>query len=504
MKNQNVKQLVKNHNNIIYLIEKTLFLGCLIFFSIFSNAQSFNFSKGHINSYQQILALKLPLANKKLETLPTNNGITFYLKSLSSSILILLENDETAYEEWLDQYDDAIDIVEKYDKTSPYYLFTLSEIKLHAAFLKFYFGDRMNAFWHFRSAYNLLKENHKKFPTFLPNKKSLGCLNILLGSVPNEYTWIMNGLGFYGDINKGLGQLAKIQESNSLFKLEVDCSLLLIKSSIFKEKKESLTMALALKKKYPDNLLIHFIHSSYLQKMNQNELLLESFKSYPPTINYAPFPYLAIMHGDALLQKGLYKDAIKQYEKFIEENKGAHYLKHVYYHLFMAYQLQEKTEKATYFLNKCMTEGSTLIDTDKHANKFVNQEKIPHNSLIKARLFSDGGYYSQAINCLKDSSIYTNHEDLLDFYYRKGRIYHKINEHKTAIFYYKKVIILTKESDYSYFAPNSCLQLAYIYQESKNNQLAKSYFQKALNYEKHEYKNSIDHKAKVGLSQLPK
>lgn len=503
MKSQNVKQLVKKHNN-IYLIEKTLFLGCLIFFSIFSNAQSFDFSKEHINAYQKILALKLPLADKKLEKLSTNNGITLYLKSLSSSILILLENDETAYENWLDNYDNSIDLIEKYDKKSPYYLFALSEIKLHAAFLKFYFGDRMSAFWHFRSAYNLLKENDKKFPNFLANKKSLGSLNILLGSVPNEYTWIMNGLGFYGNINKGLKQLQEIQQSNSLFKLEVNLSSLLIKSSLFKEKKESLTISLQLKKEHSDNLLIHFIHSSILQKMGKNELVLKSFKNYPPQNNYAPFPYLAIMHGDALLQKGLYKDAIPKYESFIQQNKGTHYLKHVYYHLFIAYQLQNKQIQAKQFLDKCAVEGSILIDTDKHANKFANQEKIPHNSLIKARLFSDGGYYSEAIDCLKDSSIYHNHEDLLEFHYRKARIYHNIDNHQKAILYYKKVILLTKESDNSYFAPNSCLQLGYLYQNSKNYQLAKWYFEKALNYEKHEYKNSIDNKAKAGLSQLPK
>jgi hypothetical protein len=53
-----------------------------------------------------------------------------------------------------------------------------------------------------------------------------------------------------------------------------------------------------------------------------------------------------------------------------------------------------------------------------------------------------------------------------------------------------------------YFAPNACLQIGYILQASNKDAEAKSYFQLALKYKRHEYKNSIDSKAKSALEQL--
>jgi hypothetical protein len=53
-----------------------------------------------------------------------------------------------------------------------------------------------------------------------------------------------------------------------------------------------------------------------------------------------------------------------------------------------------------------------------------------------------------------------------------------------------------------YFAPNSALQLGYIAQASHDYPTAKKYFEMALAYKKHEYKNSIDGKAKSALEQL--
>jgi uncharacterized protein HemY len=48
------------------------------------------------------------------------------------------------------------------------------------------------------------------------------------------------------------------------------------------------------------------------------------------------------------------------------------------------------------------------------------------------------------------------------------------------------------------------LQLGYLLVEQKQVKEAKKYFEKALSYKKHEYKNSIDSKAKSALAQLKK
>jgi hypothetical protein len=85
--------------------------------------------------------------------------------------------------------------------------------------------------------------------------------------------------------------------------------------------------------------------------------------------------------------------------------------------------------------------------------------------------------------------------------YRKARLSHKINHISDAKLYYEKTIELNGSANW-YFAPNACLQLGYILMQENNSNAAEEYFERALSYKKHEYKNSIDTKAKSALAQL--
>src|SRR5205814_571915 len=75
------------------------------------------------------------------------------------------------------------------DLGSPYYLFVQAEINLQWAAADIKFGEYLNAIFEIRRAFKLLEENQQKFPAFSPNKKSLGVLYALLGSVPDKYKW---------------------------------------------------------------------------------------------------------------------------------------------------------------------------------------------------------------------------------------------------------------------------------------------------------------------------
>jgi hypothetical protein len=91
--------------------------------------------------------------------------------------------------------------------------------------------------------------------------------------------------------------------------------------------------------------------------------------------------------------------------------------------------------------------------------------------------------------------------DQIEFTYRKARLAHKTNDLVAAHDLYQQSIKATGDEPW-YFAPNACLQLGYISLDEKNIPLAREYFMRALSYKKHEYKNSIDSKAKSALAQL--
>ncbi|HPM32130.1 MAG TPA: DUF3808 domain-containing protein, partial [Chryseolinea sp.] len=91
--------------------------------------------------------------------------------------------------------------------------------------------------------------------------------------------------------------------------------------------------------------------------------------------------------------------------------------------------------------------------------------------------------------------------DQAEFPYRKARLFHKQNKLQEAKMFYEQTIQSTAQEPW-YFAPNACLQLGYIALFESDKRTAKLYFEQALTYKKHEYKNSIDSKAKSALAQL--
>ncbi len=427
------KQLL---NNIIrYSIsKKKTFLQCLLFFPIFLQAQSFNFSPQIVEKYESILSFQSP----KKTTSSNTNGLNIYIQNLQSCVPILLNGEQKQYEKWVDEYEERVELLEDFPENSPYYLYTQAEVKLQGAITQFYFGDRFSSFWDFRSAYKLLQENKKKYPNFLPTYKSLGLLNILLGSVPEEYSWMMNTIGLEGNIKKGIKQLKKVSTNQDVYcQKEAILFLNLVHFFVLKNEEQAITKIESLWKKDKDNLLIQFLLTTFHKKNGNNENAFLTLQYKNKNIKYFEFPYLNILHGEILLQRGNYQQAIPYFQNFITITKSKQYIKHVHYQLFIVYHLLGQNDLGKSELNLVLQEGTTLIDADKYALRFAQKNKIPNTQLIKVRLLTDGGYYQRALKELKTESIYSE-DDVLEFHYRKARIFHKLQQTQNAIVHYEK------------------------------------------------------------------
>jgi hypothetical protein len=106
--------------------------------------------------------------------------------------------------------------IEKFEKApqnSPYRDYGLGVLYLSKAAVAIRFEKNLEAAWAFRKAYFYFKDNKKNFPQFSPNDVYYGLLTTLLGSVPNNYQWLLNIIGMPGDINRGIALVHKsIQE----------------------------------------------------------------------------------------------------------------------------------------------------------------------------------------------------------------------------------------------------------------------------------------------------
>ncbi|MBL3655310.1 tetratricopeptide repeat protein [Fulvivirga sediminis] len=458
-----------------------------------------SFSSHEARAYHFILSLRFddaaPYLSKK-------TAGTVYLNNLQESLKIIFSEDADLYSDYKNDFDERYEYIDDLSSSSAYKNFYLAELRLQSAFVHLKMGAEWDAAWDFRKAYKLIEENQEEHPDFLPNYKSLGMLHIMLGSVPSKYQWILHLLGMNGTVEKGIEEINKLAQSNNTFKKEAEAIRCLFKSYLLNEQKEAIE---EFKKVYissSGNLLFGYLYMSLLMKASEGQQALDLYhKLSDLSEGYYTLNILHYSAGEVYLQKGEYKAAENEFKTFIKHNTGKNLLKDSWYKLFLSYWLNGDNTSAKHAYEKAKKTGYTIVEADKHADKSLNSSTYPNQVIMKIRLSTDGGFYERAQLLLKQKAKLTTEEEKAEYTYRKARLYHKIGELETAINHYKETITTAGTQPW-YFAPNSCLQLGYIYRQKGNIEAAKKYFEKVLKYNHYEYKTSITNKAKAGLSEL--
>ena len=437
-----------------------------------------------------------------------DNGALIYVENYIDMYYLLISEDRAAYNKLSKKEDERLDALAALPDDSPYQRLLRAEVRLHWAFAKLKFGNEISGCWDIIKAYKLLEENQKKFPTFVPTLKSLGLLHVLIGSVPEQYTWVTRTLGLSGDIPGGLRELQKVQNAETLFSQEAQLIDLLLHAYTLQLSEAQFRELKSMPARQPDNLLLHFFATSVLMKEGRSEEALGILNKAPRTSAYIPFPFLDYLRAEILLQKGQYDTAYGYYDKFQRDFKGFNFLKDSYFKQFLCRWLTDRNAEAKPLIARVPNVGKTITESDGYAEKFAEnyrdgKVKDEQKVLFKARYASDGGYLREAMAKLNgyNEDSFSEAANQAEFNYRRGRILQKMGKSSEAIAYFDRAIKLTQSSGL-YFGPSSALQMGYIYKEQRNKPQAISYFKKAMSYKKHEYKNSIDNKARAALSSM--
>lgn len=499
----------RTHHNIFQPHLFILRVALLFAFSIPAFAFEADFTPNLQKAYAEIFKLRVQTGRELIAKENAGNPFRIYAENYADMVELLNSEDENAYERIVDKEDERLTIIEKTDKKSPYNRFLRAELKIHWALLKIRFGHEVKAAWNIIQAYRLLEENQKLFPRFLPNLKSIGCLHILVGSIPENQKWVTNFLGLKGNIQQGLKEL-ELASHDKTWGLETSFCQFFIQAYILPyndQVNESLMQTVDM---HEDNLNLNFLATAISLKGGRTEQAVQLIRKSPYNTSYLYFPVFELYKGEINLFKGNYQQASAAYQTYIRNFKGKAFLKDTYYKLFLCSWLAGDEKRGSAYIYKISTVGSTIAESDKAAQKFYeNYSKtntLPNKSLIKIRLYFDAGYYEKALAEAENLSenTFVLPKDKADFNYRVARVYHKTGQLDKAIAYYERAILLTdkyKEAQW-HFGASAALQLGYIYQEKNQKLKAKNYFEKAISYKRHEYKTSIDNKARAALTAM--
>lgn len=452
---------------------------------------TFKYNTAHAN---EILQAQLA-ANPK-------NSIAWYLKSLNETLAILLTDNPVLYANYKKNHTIYLKNITKDNNQSPYYRYCLAEVYFQWSAVQFKMGDMTNAAIDLKKSLNLLNQNIDLHPSFVPTKKTLGLLNIILGSIPKNFQWLSNTLGYKGDIKQGEQYLNEVIQANNIFSKEAQLYALCLKDYFVSTTPDINGMS-QLHSDDPNNILITYLYAAMLAKHGRVANAMSLYDKLSNPSYYSSFPFLNHLLGDMHLMSGQYEKSKTHFQLYLQHYKGKNFIKDINYKLFVIHYIANEDNIAYVYWNKIPKEGNSLYESDKYAEQQYKYNSIPNKQLAKVRFYTDGGYYNLAFDLLNKLFLddLKSQKDKIEYYYRYARLYHKTNNLSEAIDYYEKVIQINTTQTY-YFAPNACLQLGYIYIYLKQPEKAKYYFNKAIDYKNHEYENSIEQKAKVALRAL--
>lgn len=489
-----------------------VFLGLILLATNVFAVGKFSFNATTRSAYKKALSLRFTearnlLAKEKAKN-PHNLAVP-YIENYIDLFTVFINEDKAEFVRLEKNKNKRLAFIKKHgNKSSPYYLYTLAEIRLHWAIARAKFEEYVTAFMEVRKAFKLLESNQKKYPNFVANKKSLGMLHAAVGTIPDSYKWGANLLGLDGDIDQGKREIEEVlryaKNNDFIFEEETLVMYSFLLLHLGNQGEDAWKIIRSKKLDPKTNPLACFVQSSVAMHTGRNDEAVRILESRPKSRVYHDFLYLDYMLGLGKLYS-LDADADVALKHYVKNFKGLNYIKEAYQKL--AWHSLLNGDKAGYskYMSLCKTRGNTVIEGDKKALKEAKKGSVPNITLLKAQLLFDGGYYKRAEALLKGQKVssFSSTQHKLEVTYRKGRVAHKLKKYEAAIIYYQATIDVGRDMSY-YFACNSALQIGLIHEEKKDYTKARAFYKECLSMKPDEHRNGLHQKAKAGLSRIKK
>lgn len=482
----------------------------LLVFAARSGAQKvYEFNSTCQQAYQEITRLRiapgLALVEKAKQQNP-DNLIPVLLESYADFYVLFLNEDPVEFQARYPRFLERIDLLEDGPKSSPFYYYCLSQVRMQRAATAIKFGKFWDAGWDTRRAYQLIKENRKAFPTFSPNDLTYGALQAVTGTIPKGYKWLAGLLGMRGSQTEGIHIVKSFVYSNDpwarLFSNE--SAFLYPYLMFYLENKKDEAIAFAQQRRL--DLVNNHLHAYMAANLGINNKQAAFARSIIQNRNhgdeYLRTPVWDFELGYTQLYHLETQDAARSLEAFVNNFKGKFYLKDALQKLSWCYYLQGNQRRADETRKRILLKGATDSEADKQALREAKSGRWPNLLLLRARLLSDGGYHSEAAGLLqgKTEDDFAQEEDKLEFSYRVARIYDDLGRDDDAIRNYL-ITIRRGETRPEYFAARAALQIGQIYEKRGQKALAIQYYQRCIDMDDHEFKNSLDQRAKSGIAR---
>jgi tetratricopeptide (TPR) repeat protein len=485
-----------------------LFMAVLLLCTAGFAQKVFDFNPTCQQAYGEIMKLRLD-AGKTLiaqaRQQNSNNLIPELLEGYIDFFELFFNEDPQQYAARKDNFDKRLTAFEEGPQNSPFYRYCKGLTYMQRAAVRIKFGERYSAGWDFKKANSLIKENRSKYVWFQPNNMLYGPLMVMVGTVPKGYKWVTSLFGMKGSVAEGMQMMRSFLNSNDpyakLFTNEGMFYYCYLMNYVENKPEEVFKFIQARKLDVVNNHLFTYMTSNLAMNNKQTEYAKSIINGRNTSAGYMETTVWDFEMGYVNLHQLKLDEAITYFQQFIKNFKGKFYVKDVLQKLSWAYYLKGNMQEAERYRVLCIKQGNVDADADKKAYKDCKSGVWPNSTLLKARILNDGGYNKEALAILtRDTVSFSNASDQLEFAYRMGRIYDDMDRNDEAIQYYQKTINLGKDQS-QYYAARAAVQMGYIYEKRGQKALAIKSFETCLDMGDHDYKDSLDQRAKSGIAR---
>ena len=490
-------------------MRKPFFTLCLslVAFSIFAKG-NFEVTTNIKTAYNNIIELRLDAAQATLDKeqrVNADNLMVVYLENYIDCIKIFISEDEAMFERLEPNKYKRLNLLEAGDKSSEYYLHTQAMIQIQWLMTRSKFGESLMGIRELKNASKLFNSNKNKFPKFIGNDHGLGCIHVMVGAIPDDYSWGKSLLGLSGNLNQGFQELRNVTTYSKtkyyLFEQEAIVMRAYLQLQFGSDKNYAWTTMNSSRVSIVKSPIAAYMKALIGIYTGRTSSAISILAVSKPKGDQHKIPQWDYLYGTAKLYR-LDKNADFYLNRFATTFKGRNQVKQAYEKLAQHALIFKGISSYNAYAIKGKSRGRADSDGDKQAQKVLVSGTIPDKRLLKADLLHSGGYYTKSLevlNSITNSSF--SGQDKVQHFYLKARNYQDKKSYTDAIKLFKKIIDMP-ESSGLYYACNSALQIGLIYEKKKLKMTAKQYFQKCLDMSSDKYESSIHSRAQAGLSRV--
>jgi tetratricopeptide (TPR) repeat protein len=433
------------------------------------------------------------------------NLIPYFLDNYIDFFQLFFNEDATQYAAWKGRRDQRLDLMSRGPEGSPWNLFTRSVIHFQWAAIQIKFGDNWDAAWDFRRSFLQSRDCASRFPSFLPATMLGGAMEVVAGTIPDGYRWLSNLLGIKGSIGGGTQKLERFLGASdgyaSLYRDEAIFYYLYLQFYLSNKRTEVFDFIRLHQLDVRNNHLFTYLYVNLCINDQRSASALSAVRQMNASPEYLDMPVWDLEMGYACLNH-LDPEAMEYFKRWLVRFKGKFYVKDVLQKLSWYYYLQGDTARADSCRREVMVRGTAASDADRQALKEARGGRWPNRVLLKARLLDDGGYFAEALQVLQaiDPAELRDLAERCEYTYRLGRIFDGLGRNDDAIEAYQAAIRLGEHLR-EYYAARAALQAGYIYEQRGDKAKAIGLYEKCISMPDHDYKNSLDQRAKAGIAR---